>query len=155
VKSIEVYGEMHRYIPVVAAHVGFKAITEQVVQHQARKYGKTKFGLSRFINGFLDLITLSFLHKFGKRPMHFFGLWGTIMFLIGLIFAGYLGIDKLYFNTDGRLIAERPAFYIALTTMILGSQFFIAGFLGEILVGQQKNIKRYTIIEYTEEKYDN
>jgi glycosyltransferase involved in cell wall biosynthesis len=155
VKSIEVYGEMHRYIPVVAAHEGFKAITEQVVQHQARKYGKTKFGLSRFINGFLDLITLSFLHKFGKRPMHFFGLWGTIMFLIGLIFAGYLGIDKLYFNTDGRLIAERPAFYIALTTMILGSQFFIAGFLGEILVGQQKNIKRYTIIEYTEEKYDN
>ena len=155
VKSIEVYGEMHRYIPVIAAHEGFKAITEQVVQHQARKYGETKFGLSRFINGFLDLITLSFLHKFGKRPMHFFGLWGTIMFLIGLIFAGYLGIDKLYFNTDGRLIAERPAFYIALTTMILGSQFFVAGFLGEILVGQQKNIKRYTIIEHTEEKNDN
>lgn len=149
VKSIEVYGEMHRYIPVIAAHEGFKVIKEQVVQHQARKYGETKFGLSRFINGFLDLITLSFLHKFGKRPMHFFGLWGTIMFLIGFIFAGYLGIDKLYLNTDGRLIAERPAFYIALTTMILGSQFFVAGFLGEILVGQQKNTKRYTIIENT------
>lgn len=149
VKSIEVYGEMHRYIPVIAAHEGFKVIKEQVVQHQARKYGETKFGLSRFINGFLDLITLSFLHKFGKRPMHFFGLWGTIMFLIGFIFAGYLGIDKLYFNTDGRLIAERPAFYIALTTMILGSQFFVGGFLGEILVGQQKNTKRYTIVENT------
>ena len=155
VKNIEVYGEMHRYIPVIAAHEGFTAIKEQVVQHQARKYGETKFGLSRFINGFLDLITLSFLHKFGKRPMHFFGLWGTIMFLIGFIFAGYLGIDKLYFNTDGRLIAERPAFYIALTTMILGSQFFVAGFLGEILVGQQANTKRYTIVEHTEEKHDN
>ena len=155
VKSIEVYGEMHRYIPVIAAYEGFKAIKEQVVQHQARKYGQTKFGLSRFINGFLDLITLSFLHKFGKRPMHFFGLWGTIMFLIGFVFAGYLGIDKLYLNTDGRLIAERPAFYIALTTMILGSQFFVAGFLGEILVGQQKNIKRYTIVEHTEKKNDN
>ena len=155
VKNIEVYGEMHRYIPVIAAHEGFTAIKEQVVQHQARKYGETKFGLSRFINGFLDLITLSFLHKFGKRPMHFFGLWGTIMFLIGFVFAGYLGIDKLYFNTDGRLIAERPAFYIALTTMILGSQFFVAGFLGEILVGQQANTKRYTIVEHTEEKHDN
>ena len=155
VKNIEVCGEMHRYIPVIAAHEGFTAIKEQVVQHQARKYGETKFGLSRFINGFLDLITLSFLHKFGKRPMHFFGLWGTIMFLIGFVFAGYLGIDKLYLNTDGRLIAERPAFYIALTTMILGSQFFVAGFLGEILVGQQANTKRYTIVEHTEEKHDN
>jgi glycosyltransferase involved in cell wall biosynthesis len=155
VKNIEVYGEMHRYIPVIAAHEGFTAIKEQVVQHQARKYGETKFGLNRFINGFLDLITLSFLHKFGKRPMHFFGLWGTIMFLIGFVFAGYLGIDKLYLNTDGRLIAERPAFYIALTTMILGSQFFVAGFLGEILVGQQANTKRYTIVEHTEEKHDN
>ena len=155
VKSIEVYGEMHRYIPVIAAHEGFKVIKEQVVQHQARKYGETKFGFSRFINGFLDLVTLSFLHRFGKRPMHFFGLWGTIMFIIGFIFAVYLGIDKLYFNTDGRLIAERPEFYIALTTMILGSQFFVAGFLGEIMVGQQKNIKRYTIVENTEEKHDN
>ncbi len=155
VKNIEVYGEMHRYIPVLAAQEGFTAIKEQVVQHQARKYGETKFGLSRFINGFLDLITLSFLHRFGKRPMHFFGLWGSIMFLIGFLAAGYLGIDKLYFTIDGRLIAERPEFYIALTTMILGSQFFVAGFLGEILIGQQKNTHRYTIVEKTAKEHDN
>ena len=147
IKNIEVYGEMHRYIPVIAAHEGFKRIEEQIVQHQARKYGKTKFGMSRFINGFLDLLTLSFLHKFGKRPMHFFGLWGSLMFLIGLFFAAYLGIDKLYFTPDARLITERPEFYIALTTMILGCQFFVAGFLGELLLGQQKNNKRYTIAE--------
>ena len=147
IKTIEVFGEMHRYIPVLAAHEGFTRIEEQVVQHQARKYGHTKFGLSRFINGFLDLITLSFLHKFGKRPMHFFGLWGSLMFFIGFIAAAYLGIDKLYFTPDGRLIAQRPEFYIALTTMILGCQFFVAGFLGELLVGQQKNTKRYSIAE--------
>ena len=147
VKNIEVFGEMHRYIPVLAAHEGFTQIKEQVVQHQARKYGHTKFGLSRFINGFLDLITLSFLHKFGKRPMHFFGLWGSLMFFIGFIAAAYLGIDKLYFSPDGRLIAQRPEFYIALTTMILGCQFFVAGFLGELLVGQHKNTKRYSITE--------
>ena len=148
VKNIEVYGEMHRYIPVIAAHEGFKRIEEQVVQHQARKYGQTKFGLDRFVNGFLDLITLSFLHKFGKRPMHFFGLWGSLMFFIGFVAAAYLGIDKLYLTPDGRLIAQRPEFYIALTTMILGCQFFVAGFLGELLLGQQKN-KRYTIAEKT------
>lgn len=154
VKNIEVFGEMHRYIPVLAAHKGFSKIDEQVVQHQARKYGTTKFGWSRFINGFLDLITLQFLNKFGKRPMHFFGLWGTIMILIGFISAGYLGVDKLYFQPDGRLIAERPEFYIALTTMILGSQFFVAGFLGELLVGQQNNNNRYTISELTFEERD-
>ncbi|MGB1449776.1 MAG: glycosyltransferase family 2 protein [Flavobacteriaceae bacterium] len=154
VKSIEVYGEMHRYIPVLAAQQGYYAIKEQVVQHQARKYGETKFGLNRFTNGFLDLLTLGFLHKFGKRPMHFFGLWGTMMFIIGFLFAAYLGIDKLFFHTEGRLIADRPQFYIALTTMILGSQFFVAGFLGEILVGQQEHSTRYTIIEQTEEKND-
>ena len=148
VKNIEVFGEMHRYIPVIAAHEGFKRIEEQVVQHQARKYGLTKFGLDRFVNGFLDLITLSFLHKFGKRPMHFFGLWGSLMFFIGFVAAAYLGIDKLYLTPDGRLIAQRPEFYIALTTMILGCQFFVAGFLGELLLGQQKN-KRYTIAEKT------
>ena len=148
VKNIEVYGEMHRYIPVIAAHEGFERIEEQVVQHQARKYGQTKFGLDRFVNGFLDLITLSFLHKFGKRPMHFFGLWGSLMFFIGFVAAAYLGIDKLYLTPDGRLIAQRPEFYIALTTMILGCQFFVAGFLGELLLGQQKN-KRYTIAEKT------
>ena len=147
IKTIEVFGEMHRYIPVLAAHEGFTRIEEQVVQHQARKYGHTKFGLNRFINGFLDLITLSFLHKFGKRPMHFFGLWGSLMFFIGFIAAAYLGIDKLYITPDGRLITQRPEFYIALTTMILGCQFFVAGFLGELLVGQQKNTKRYSIAE--------
>lgn len=154
IKNIEVFGEMHRYIPVLAAYKGFVKIDEQVVQHQARKYGKTKFGWSRFVNGFLDLITLQFLNKFGKRPMHFFGLWGTVMILIGFTTAGYLGIDKLYFQPDGRLIAERPEFYIALTTMILGSQFFVAGFLGELLIGQQNNKNRYTISEFTRQKKD-
>ncbi len=134
VKNIEVYGEMHRYIPVIAAHEGFKRIEEQVVQHQARKYGQTKFGLDRFVNGFLDLITLSFLHKFGKRPMHFFGLWGSLMFFIGFVAAAYLGIDKLYFTPDGRLIAPPPEFYNDLTTIILGCQFFVDGFLGELLL---------------------
>lgn len=154
IKNIEVFGEMHRYIPVLASYKGFIKIDEQVVQHQARKYGKTKFGWSRFINGFLDLITLQFLNKFGKRPMHFFGLWGSVMIFIGFISAGYLGIDKLYFQPDGRLIAERPEFYIALTMMILGSQFFVAGFLGELLIGQQNNKDRYTISEYTSQEND-
>lgn len=143
IKTIEVYGEMHRYIPVLAAHAGFNKIGEQVVKHQARKYGVTKFGWNRFVNGFLDLITLSFLNKFGKRPMHFFGFWGSVMFLIGFGAAFYLGLDKLYLNPNGRLIAERPEFFIALTTMILGTQFFVAGFLGELWAGQQKNQLRY------------
>jgi glycosyltransferase involved in cell wall biosynthesis len=145
IKTIEVYGEMHRYIPVLAAHAGFNKIGEQVVKHQARKYGVTKFGWNRFVNGFLDLITLSFLNKFGKRPMHFFGFWGSVMFLIGFAAAFYLGLDKLYFNPNGRLIAERPEFFIALTTMILGTQFFVAGFLGELWAGQQKNQLRYVV----------
>ena len=144
IKTVEVYGEMHRYIPVLAAHAGFTKIGEQIVQHQARKYGDTKFGWIRFVNGFLDLITLSFLYKFGKRPMHFFGFWGSLMFLIGFGAAFYLGIDKLYLDPDGRLITQRPEFFIALTTMILGTQFFVAGFLGELWV-KQKNQKRYTI----------
>jgi glycosyltransferase involved in cell wall biosynthesis len=144
IKTVEVYGEMHRYIPVLAAHAGFTKIGEQIVQHQARKYGVTKFGWIRFVNGFLDLITLSFLNKFGKRPMHFFGFWGSLMFLIGFGAAFYLGIDKLYLDPDGRLITQRPEFFIALTTMILGTQFFVAGFLGE-LWAKQKNQKRYTI----------
>ncbi len=144
IKTVEVYGEMHRYIPVLAAHAGFTKIGEQIVQHQARKYGVTKFGWIRFVNGFLDLITLSFLNKFGKRPMHFFGFWGTLMFLIGFGAAFYLGIDKLYLTPDGRLISQRPEFYISLTTMIRGTQFFVAGFLGEIWE-KQKNQKRYTI----------
>ena len=144
IKTVEVYGEMHRYIPVLAAHAGFTKIGEQIVQHQARKYGVTKFGWIRFVNGFLDLITLGFLNKFGKRPMHFFGFWGSLMFLIGFGAAFYLGIDKLYLDPDGRLITQRPEFFIALTTMILGTQFFVAGFLGE-LWAKQKNQKRYTI----------
>ena len=145
IKTIEVYGEMHRYIPVLAAHAGFNKIGEQVVKHQARKYGVTKFGWNRFVNGFLDLITLSFLNKFGKRPMHFFGFWGSMMFLIGFGAAFYLGLDKLYLNPNGRLIAERPEFFIALTTMILGTQFFVAGFLGELRTGHQKNQLRYVV----------
>ena len=145
IKTIEVFGEMHRYIPVLAAHAGFDKIGEQIVQHQARKYGVTKFGWIRFVNGFLDLLTLRFLNKFGKRPMHFFGFWGSVMFFIGFSFAFYLGIDKLFLNPSGRLISELPEFYIALTTMVLGTQFFVAGFLGELWITQQKNNKRYTI----------
>ena len=145
IKTIEVFGEMHRYIPVLAAHAGFTKIGEQIVQHQARKYGVTKFGWTRFVNGFLDLLTLRFLNKFGKRPMHFFGFWGSLMFLIGFGVAVYLGIDKLFLNPGGRLIAQLPEFYIALTTMVLGTQFFVAGFLGELWIGQQKNSQRYTI----------
>ena len=145
IKTIEVYGEMHRYIPVIAAHQGFDKIEEQIVQHQARQHGKTKFGADRFVKGFLDLITLWFLNGFGKRPMHFFGFWGTLMLFTGFCFTIYLGIDKLYLHTQARLITQRPEFYIALTTMILGTQLFIAGFLGEILVRYKKDIKRYII----------
>ena len=151
IKNIQVFGEMHRYIPVIAAHEGFDKIDERIVQHQARKFGKTKFGANRFLNGFLDLVTLWFINGFGKRPMHFFGFWGTLMLLVGFGFTLYLGIDKLYFNTQSRLITQRPEFYIALTTMILGAQSFIAGFLGEILIRHNKNIKRYNITKTTYE----
>lgn len=152
IKTIEVYGEMHRYIPVIAANEGFTKIEEQVVKHQARKYGVTKFGSDRFINGLLDLITLLFLNRFGKRPMHFFGFWGTIMLIVGFGFTIYLGINKLYFNQQARLITQRPEFYLALTTMILGAQFFIAGFIGEILVRNSKGFKRYNIYKKLNEK---
>ena len=145
VKSIQVHGEMHRYIPLLAKHAGYSAIGEQVVEHSARKYGKTKFGPKRFVNGFLDLITLLFLQRFGKRPMHFFGLIGTLMLVTGFGFALYLGIDKLYLETEGRLITERPEFYIALTTMILGSQFFLAGFLAELFLRSRNKIPNYRI----------
>ncbi|MEJ1223631.1 glycosyltransferase family 2 protein [Sediminicola sp. 1XM1-17] len=147
VKNIEVSGEMHRYIPVLAKSAGFSKIGEKVVQHQARKYGKTKFGMERFINGFLDLITIWFVSKFGKRPMHLFGALGVLMFIIGLGFATYLGIDKLFIHPTGRLITERPQFYISLTAMIIGTQLFLAGFLGEIMVRTRKNETRYTILE--------
>jgi hypothetical protein len=136
---------MHRYIPVLAKNAGFSKIGEQVVQHQARKYGKTKFGADRFINGLLDLITIWFVSKFGKRPMHLFGALGVLMFIIGSGFALYLGIDKLFINPFGRLLSERPQFYVALTAMIIGTQFFLAGFLGEIMVRSRKNETRYTI----------
>ena len=149
VKSIEVYGEMHRYIPVLAVNAGFKNIIEKPVAHQARKYGKTKFGMERFINGFLDLITIWFVSRFAKRPMHFFGLLGVLMFIIGFGFAFYLGLDKLYFNPTGRLIAERPEFFIALTTMVIGTQFFVAGFLGEIVLQNKNNKERYRITDQT------
>lgn len=151
VKTIEVYGEMHRYIPVLAVNAGFTNIVEKVVIHQARKYGKTKFGMERFLNGFLDLITIWFISKFGRRPMHFFGLLGVIMFVIGFGFASYLGIDKLFINPSGRLIAERTEFFIALSTMIIGSQFFVAGFLGEIILQSQKNKERYHITNTTKQ----
>ncbi|WP_455000460.1 glycosyltransferase family 2 protein [Capnocytophaga leadbetteri] len=147
IKNVEVSGEMHRYIPVLAKNAGFNRITEKVVQHQARKYGVTKFGMSRFINGFLDLITISFLSHFGKRPMHFFGALGVLMFFIGFLFSAYLGIDKLFINPNGRLIADRPQFYLALTTMLIGTQFFIAGFLGEIILKTKNSEERYKISE--------
>lgn len=147
IKTIEVSGEMHRYIPVLAKNAGFVNIGEKIVQHQARKYGKTKFGMERFINGFLDLITIWFVSKFGRQPMHLFGALGVIMFIIGFGFALYLGIDKLFINTSGRLITDRPQFFIALTAMIIGTQLFLAGFLGEILVRSRKNEARYSIAE--------
>jgi len=147
IKNIEVSGEMHRYIPVLAKNAGFGKIGEKVVIHQARKYGSSKFGMSRFINGFLDLITIWFLSTFGKRPMHLFGLLGSIMFVIGFLFALYLGIDKLFINTSGRLITERPQFYLSLTAMLIGTQLFLAGFLGEIILRTKNNEERYKISE--------
>lgn len=147
VQAIEVTGEMHRYIPVLASNAGFKNIGERVVQHQARKFGHTKFGSERFLRGFLDLITISFISRFGKRPMHLFGAWGALMLALGFLFAAYLGIDKLILNPTGRLITERPQFYIALTAMILGGQFFIAGFLGELILRSKQSTPNYRIKE--------
>ena len=145
VKSIEVYGEMHRYIPVIAKWAGFNNIGEKVVQHQERKYGKTKFGLERFLFGFLDLFSITFIGRFGKRPMHFFGTLGTLMFVIGFCFSLWIGIDKLFIDKTGTLIASRPSFYIALTCMILGVQMFLAGFLGEMLARNSPNRNIYLI----------
>jgi len=145
VKNIQVSGEMHRYIPVLVKNAGYSRIGEKVVKHQARKYGKTKFGMDRFINGFLDLITIWFVSKFGKRPMHLFGALGVLMFLIGFGFAIYLGIDKLFINPFGRLLSERPQFFVSLTAMIIGTQLFLAGFLGEIMVRSRKNLARYKV----------
>lgn len=136
VKNIEVYGEMHRYIPYIAKNAGFKKIGEKVVHHQARKYGTTKFGMSRFVNGYLDLISLWFLSRFGIKPMHFFGLLGSFMFLIGFISVIIVGVSKLYFMHSGmpyRLVTDSPYFYLSLTAMIIGTQLFVGGFLGELI----------------------
>jgi glycosyltransferase involved in cell wall biosynthesis len=148
VKNIEVSGEMHRYIPVLAKNAGFNKIGEKVVIHQARKYGETKFGMERFINGFLDLITIWFLSRFGKRPMHLFGAMGSLMFIIGFLLAGYIGVSKLYHMYNGMkysLVTSNPWFFIALTTMILGTQLFLAGFLGEIILRTKNNEERYKV----------
>jgi glycosyltransferase involved in cell wall biosynthesis len=137
IKSIEIYGEMHRFIPVMAKSAGFTKIGEKVVQHRPRKYGSSKFGWNRFLNGFLDLLTITFLSKFGKRPMHFFGSVGTLLFLVGFGFAFYLGAYKLYHTLNHhpvRLLAQRPSFYISLSCMVIGSMMFLAGFLGELIL---------------------
>jgi len=146
VKSIEIFGEMHRYIPVIAKAAGFPKIGEKVVQHQERKYGVTKFGLNRFINGFLDLFTITFITKFGKKPMHIFGLLGTLFFIIGFCFAMWMVIDKLFIDTTGRLIADRAEFYISLISMVIGVQLFLAGFIGE-LISRNSSIRNNYLIE--------
>lgn len=151
VKSIDVYGDMHRYIPVLAANAGFRNITEKPVQHQARPYGTSKFGTERFVRGFLDLVTLWFVSRFGGRPMHFFGAAGTLMFIIGFLSAVWLGVSKLIdvyiFKIYGNLIADNPWFFIALTMMILGSLLFVAGFLGELIIRSNREHKNYHIEE--------
>lgn len=150
VKGIDVHGEMHRYLPVLAKNAGFTNITQKEVIHQARKYGTTKFGYERFINGFLDLITIAFISKYGKRPMHLFGTLGVFMFLIGFIIAIYVGGSKLYRMANSlpyHLVTDNPWFFIALTAMILGTLFFIAGFLGELILRSGKQVNRYKIAE--------
>ena len=151
VKSIDVYGDMHRYIPVLAANAGFRNITEKPVQHQARPYGTSKFGTERFVRGFLDLVTLWFVSRFSGRPMHFFGAAGTLMFIIGFLSAIWLGVSKLIdvyiFKIYGNLIANNPWFFIALTMMILGSLLFVAGFLGELIIRSNREHKNYHIEE--------
>lgn len=147
VKSIEVYGEMHRYIPILAKWSGFRKIGEKVVEHRPRKYGVTKFGWQRFVNGFLDLATIMFLGKFGKRPMQFFGLLGSLFFLIGLCASSYLIIAKLF--SDAVALTNRPAFYIALTTMVIGMQLFLTGFVAELVVRNAPERNHYQIEEKT------
>ena len=149
IKNISLTDGMHRYIPVLAKNAGFFKISEKEVKHHPRKFGKTKYGADRFIKGFLDLVTLSFIQRFGKRPMHFFGLIGTIMVLIGLIISIYIGYDKLFLNKTGRLITERPLFYISLVTMLMGLIFFIAGFLGELILRSKTDHDNYSIVEKT------
>ncbi|MGB4771788.1 MAG: glycosyltransferase family 2 protein [Chitinophagaceae bacterium] len=145
VKSIEVYGEMHRYIPVLAKWAGFKKIGEKVVEHRARKYGVSKFGWERFVNGFLDLTSIMFIGKFGKKPMQFFGLVGSLFFFLGFVFVSYLVVSKLLQPEFG--VTNKPAFYLALTAMIIGSQFFLAGFLGELVTRNAPERNSYMIEE--------
>ncbi|HAO46492.1 MAG TPA: glycosyltransferase, partial [Chitinophagaceae bacterium] len=147
IKSIEVYGEMHRYVPVLAKWAGFRKIGEKVVEHRARKYGVTKFGWSRFVNGFLDLMTIFFVGKFGKRPMHFFGLWGTVCFLFGLVIFLYLTISKFFFDQTG--LTQRPLFFFAILAMIIGSQLFLAGFIGELISRNSPERNNYLIEKKT------
>lgn len=152
VKHIEVYGEMHRYIPVIAKWEGYNKIGEQVVQHRARKYGSSKFGWNRFVNGFLDLLSIFFMSRFGKKPMHFFGLLGTLSFMLGFGLALYLGVDKLLHVMKGipaPLVADSPYFYIGLVSMIIGVQLFLAGFLGELISRSSADRNNYSITEET------
>ncbi|MDD4604261.1 MAG: glycosyltransferase family 2 protein [Bacteroidales bacterium] len=143
IKSIEVYGDMHRYIPFLAKSAGFKNIGEKVVQHQKRKFGKTKYGLDRFYKGYLDLLTISFTSRFGKRPMHFFGLWGTLIFFVGFVIAGYLAYEK--FVNQAVKMTERPLFYFGLLAMVLGTQLFVAGFIGELVSRSANDRNKYLI----------
>lgn len=145
VKSIEIYGEMHRYIPILAKWSGFKKFGEKVVEHRARKYGITKFGWERFVNGFLDLASIMVVGKFGKRPMHFFGLWGTLFFLVGFTIFSYLTISKFFFDETG--MTQRPLFFVALLVMIIGSQLFLAGFIGELISRNSAERNNYLIEE--------
>lgn len=152
VKNIDVYGEMHRYIPVLAKNAGFTKITEKEVMHQARKYGKTKYGMERFINGFLDLLSIWFLSKFGKRPMHLFGAMGVLMFFFGFIAATWIGLSKLYkmyHELPNILVTQNPWFYIALILMVIGTQFFLAGFLGELILRSKREKEHYLISKTT------
>ena len=145
VKSIEIYGEMHRYIPILAKWAGFRKIGEKVVEHRARKYGITKFGWERFVNGFLDLGSIMFVGKFGKRPMHFFGLWGTLFFLFGFLIFLYLTVSKFFFDQTG--MTQRPLFFVAILVMIIGSQLFLAGFIGELIARNSPERNNYLIEE--------
>lgn len=147
VKSIEIYGEMHRYIPILAKWAGFRKIGEKVVEHRARKYGITKFGWERFINGFLDLGSIMFVGKFGKRPMHFFGLWGTLFFLFGFMILLYLTVSKFFFDESG--LTQRPLFFVAILVMIIGSQLFLAGFIGELIARNSPERNNYLIEDKT------
>ncbi len=147
IKNIEVYGEMHRYIPVIAKWAGFNRIAEKVVQHSPRKYGTTKFGLERFVNGFLDLLSITFVSRFGKRPMHFFGLLGTFSFLVGFGIAVKLAVDKYFFQVYN--MTDRPLFFFGMLAMILGTQLFLAGFLGEMIARNAPDRNRYQVSEST------